>query len=92
MLAQSLGLTAVEFFPAATSGGPDTIRTLSPAFLGFQFVPAGGITIDTIRVYLDLPSVPCVSASWMVPPPLLRAKRFEEITVLCQEATDKVAA
>jgi len=50
--ALELGLTAVKFFPAATSGGAPAIKALAAPFGGLGFVPTGGIGPKNLHEYL----------------------------------------
>ncbi|WP_043502318.1 bifunctional 4-hydroxy-2-oxoglutarate aldolase/2-dehydro-3-deoxy-phosphogluconate aldolase [Georgenia sp. SUBG003] len=84
--ALELGLTAVKFFPAATSGGAAAIKALSAPFAGLRFVPTGGIGPDNLHEYLGVPSVAAVGGSWMVPGDAVRAGDFETVTRLTAEA------
>jgi 2-dehydro-3-deoxyphosphogluconate aldolase / (4S)-4-hydroxy-2-oxoglutarate aldolase len=65
--ALELGLTAVKFFPAGTSGGPAAIRALAAPFGGVRFVPTGGVGPADVRDYLAVDAVLAVGGSWMVP-------------------------
>ncbi|BAL89872.1 putative KDPG and KHG aldolase [Actinoplanes missouriensis 431] len=67
LAAADLGLDAVKFFPAATSGGAPAVAALAAVFAGMRFVPTGGITAANAGEYLALPSVLAVGGSWMVP-------------------------
>ncbi|MGY1632453.1 bifunctional 4-hydroxy-2-oxoglutarate aldolase/2-dehydro-3-deoxy-phosphogluconate aldolase [Geodermatophilus sp. SYSU D01186] len=65
--AVELGLTAVKFFPAGTSGGPAAIRALAAPFGGVRFVPTGGVGPADVGDYLAVDAVLAVGGSWMVP-------------------------
>ncbi|MEU8242523.1 bifunctional 4-hydroxy-2-oxoglutarate aldolase/2-dehydro-3-deoxy-phosphogluconate aldolase [Actinoplanes missouriensis] len=67
LAAADLGLDAVKFFPAATSGGAPAVAALAAVFADMRFVPTGGITAANAGEYLALPSVLAVGGSWMVP-------------------------
>jgi len=84
--ALELGLTAVKFFPAATSGGAPAIRALAAPFGGLGFVPTGGIGPKNLHEYLAIPAVLAVGGSWMVPRDLVAAEDFAQITTLTAEA------
>src|SRR5919206_2568213 len=71
--ALELGLTAVKFFPAGTSGGAAAIAALAAPFAGVGFVPTGGIGPATLHEYLALDAVRAVGGSWMVPRDRIRA-------------------
>lgn len=84
--AASLDVSAVKFFPAATSGGPAAIKALAGPFPDVRFVPTGGITLTNMAEYLSIPSVVAVGGAWMVPGSALRAGDFELVKKLVREA------
>lgn len=84
--ALELGLAAVKFFPAGTSGGAAAIKALAAPFGGLGFVPTGGIGPKNLHEYLDIPAVLAVGGSWMVPRELVAAEDFDQITTLTAEA------
>lgn len=89
--ALELGLSAVKFFPAATSGGPRAVAALSAPFAGVRFVPTGGIGPDNLREYLALPSVHAIGGSWMVPRQLMAAGAWDEVRSLVAAAAAAAA-
>ena len=84
--ALELGLSAVKFFPAGTSGGAAAIKALAAPFAGLGFVPTGGIGAHNLHEYLDVPAVLAVGGSWMVPRDVVAAGDFDRITALTAEA------
>lgn len=86
MRALGLGVDLMKFFPAEPSGGLPAIRALSAAFPGVRFVPTGGITAERAPAYLAHAAVAAVGGSWMVPPALLDAGRWDEVAALCASA------
>ena len=67
MRALDHGFTRLKFFPAVASGGIPALKGLSAVFGNITFCPTGGITADSARDWLALPSVVCVGGSWLVP-------------------------
>jgi 2-dehydro-3-deoxyphosphogluconate aldolase / (4S)-4-hydroxy-2-oxoglutarate aldolase len=86
------GVDVCKFFPAEALGGSATLRALSAVFRGVRFVPTGGIRLENMDAYLELPSVLAVGGSWMVAADLVRGGRFEEIARLAAEALRRAAA
>ncbi|NLF03595.1 MAG: bifunctional 4-hydroxy-2-oxoglutarate aldolase/2-dehydro-3-deoxy-phosphogluconate aldolase [Actinomycetales bacterium] len=84
--ALELGLTAVKFFPAGTSGGAAAIKALAAPFGGLGFVPTGGIGPGNLHEYLDISAVLAVGGSWMVPRDVVAAEDFAQITTLTAQA------
>jgi len=81
-----LGLEAVKFFPAATSGGPAAVAALAAPFADMRFVPTGGIDAGNVADYLALPAVLAVGGSWMVPRAAIRAGDFARVRELTSQA------
>lgn len=67
MRALDHGFTRLKFFPATASGGIPALKGHSAVFGNAIFCPTGGITAETARDWLALPSVACVGGSWLVP-------------------------
>lgn len=84
--ALELGLQAVKFFPAGTSGGAPAIAALAAPFAGVKFVPTGGVGPKNLSDYLAIPAVAAVGGSWMVPRATVRDNDFAEITRLTAHA------
>jgi 2-dehydro-3-deoxyphosphogluconate aldolase/(4S)-4-hydroxy-2-oxoglutarate aldolase len=84
--ALELGLTAVKFFPAGTSGGAAGIAALAAPFTGVRFVPTGGVGPANLADYLAIPAVAAVGGSWMVPRDRIRAGDWAGIRGLTADA------
>jgi 2-dehydro-3-deoxyphosphogluconate aldolase / (4S)-4-hydroxy-2-oxoglutarate aldolase len=89
--AVDLGLDAVKFFPAATSGGHRAVAALSAPFAGIRFVPTGGIGVAELPDYLAVPAVAAVGGSWMVPGAKIAAQRFDVVRDLVAQAVAQAA-
>ncbi|OKL47438.1 keto-deoxy-phosphogluconate aldolase [Boudabousia liubingyangii] len=92
MTVLSLGLKTVKFFPASTFGGAAAIKSLSAPFVGVNFMPTGGVSLNNMADYLSLSCIPAVGGSWMVPAAAVNAGEFEKIERLCSEAVAAAAA
>ena len=88
--ALALGLEAVKFFPAGTSGGPAAIKALAAPFPDLSFVPTGGVSAQNLADYLAVPAVKAVGGSWMVPRNLIQEQATDQITELVTEAVQLV--
>jgi len=88
MRARSLGLRAVKFFPAESSGGPAAIAALASVFPEMRFVPTGGIGSDRAADYAALRSVVAVGGSWMVPRSAIAAGDFATVERLSRQAVE----
>lgn len=81
-----MGLRLVKFFPAESAGGRATVKAFAAPFPTMRFIPTGGISVRELPDYLSMPSVAAVGGSWMVAPSLIKAGKFDEITMLTAEA------
>ena len=88
LAARDLGVEAVKFFPAETSGGAPAVAALAAVFGDMRFVPTGGITAAKAGDYLALPSVLAIGGSWMVP----RSADLDRIRDLIGGVRDVIAA
>jgi len=90
--ALELGCKLLKFFPAEAAGGIAMLKAMAGpyAHTGLRFLPTGGIAINNMRDYLNLPLVAAVGGSWMVDRALVAAGRWDEITRLTREAVAAV--
>lgn len=79
MRAMDLGLNAVKFFPAQSSGGVQRLKALAGPFPALRFMPTGGIGLANLREYLSLRSVMACGGSWMAPAEAIQARQFDLI-------------
>lgn len=79
----NLGYKNFKFFPAELAGGPVMLRTLSGLFPDLRFCPTGGIHAGNYKEYIQLPNVPCVGGSWVVPQEGIGSHNWSLITDLC---------
>jgi 2-dehydro-3-deoxyphosphogluconate aldolase/(4S)-4-hydroxy-2-oxoglutarate aldolase len=80
------GLGIVKFFPADAFGGIKTLKALAGPFGSIKFIPTGGITAQNLAEYIVFPKVFACGGSWMVKDELIKAKKFDEIKRLTEEA------
>ena len=80
-------ITCMKFFPAEAAGGVAMLKSLAAPLPQALFCPTGGITLAKAPAYLALPNVACVGGSWMLPPELLQAGRWQDIRALAHEAS-----
>jgi len=67
MAARDMKFTALKFFPASLSGGPNFLKAAGSVLPDIQFCPTGGISEATAPEYLALDNVPVVGGSWLTP-------------------------
>ena len=75
------GLAAMKFFPAVPAGGTTMLTALHAphAHLHPQFVPTGGVKLETIPDWLSLDHVLAVGGTWIANPQLLGGQDWESI-------------
>lgn len=90
MMALEYGAKAVKFFPGGEAGGLKMVKALRGPFPDLLFVPSGGVNAENLTEWISNPAIASVSGSWIIKRDLIKEHKFEEITRLSQEATDKV--
>lgn len=80
------GYRYAKFFPAEAAGGAPFLSSIASPLPQLKFCPTGGITPDIAPRYLKLPNVICVGGSWMLKPAMIKAKAWDDITGLAEEA------
>lgn len=94
-LALNHGVELVKFFPAEASGGPTMLKALLGPYPMLRIMPTGGISLDNIRSYLDIPQVLACGGSWMVDRAAIFERRWVDIEqqiVLTQKFVSKIEA
>lgn len=90
LLAQSMGLSTLKFFPAQTMGGPSALRAISGPFPDLRFIPTGGISLENLGDYLALPNVIACGGSWMVKRSMLEQRDFQGIQDAASQAIGSI--
>jgi 2-dehydro-3-deoxyphosphogluconate aldolase/(4S)-4-hydroxy-2-oxoglutarate aldolase len=85
-----MGLEILKFFPAETVGGLKAIRAMSDPFPQLRFIPTGGIRLENLAEYLEMPKIYAVGGSWMAKRQMIAEGRFEEITHMARQARQVV--
>lgn len=81
------GVTDMKFFPAEAAGGVRYLKSLAAPLPGARFCPTGGIGGPAAAApYLELPNVPCVGGTWMLPPDALHDGDWARVERLAREA------
>jgi 2-dehydro-3-deoxyphosphogluconate aldolase/(4S)-4-hydroxy-2-oxoglutarate aldolase len=86
MEAAAAGLNYVKFFPAEAYNAYNVIKALASPLPHIKFCPTGGITIENMAKYLELPNIFAVGLSSIVDAKLIAAGDFAEIRTRCEEA------
>ncbi len=83
----NLGYDMLKFFPAESSGGITSLKSVSAVLPNLSFCPTGGINISNASNYLALVNVACIGGSWVAPNDLILNKQWDKITELAREAS-----
>ena len=81
------GFRYQKFFPAASSGGFEKLRSLAEALPQITFCPTGGVTSENAKQYLKLPNIICVGGSWITPNALVSSGDWKKITQIARHAS-----
>lgn len=73
------GFGVLKFFPAEQFGGAATLKAYSAPLKAAKFCPTGGVTLEKIPQYLELPNVVAVGGTWVAPANLLIEGNFDKI-------------
>ena len=88
LAAREHGFELLKLFPAAQAGGVGMLKALAGPLAGMRFCPTGGIGLDNMAEYLNLPNVAMVGGSWITPLTLIEQGQWSRITALARQATD----
>ncbi|PCJ52007.1 MAG: 2-dehydro-3-deoxyphosphogluconate aldolase [Planctomycetota bacterium] len=83
--ALEFGLDILKFFPATAFDGLNVLPAFKGPFADTKFIPTGGITIENLPSYLELPNVFACGGSWLTPKKTLEANDAEHILKLVQQ-------
>ncbi|MGL4318522.1 MAG: bifunctional 4-hydroxy-2-oxoglutarate aldolase/2-dehydro-3-deoxy-phosphogluconate aldolase [Pseudomonas sp.] len=86
LLALEYGYRSLKLFPANGAASVKMLKSFKGPFTGIRFCPTGGITVDNLLSFLRLPNVACVGGTWIAPDNLIRARAWDQITLLASEA------
>jgi 2-dehydro-3-deoxyphosphogluconate aldolase / (4S)-4-hydroxy-2-oxoglutarate aldolase len=90
-MARALGISFLKLFPAEVVGGRGMLAAVAQAMPDFQFVPTGGVTLDSMPAYLALPNVVAVGGSWIANSKDITAKNWDAISANARAAVEKAA-
>lgn len=85
--AVSCGIDTVKVFPIEHIGGLGLIKSFAAVWPQMNFLPTGGISLDTAPSYLQHPSVIAVGGSWMIPSDALEREDWDAIALLARQAS-----
>lgn len=79
------GVPVIKFFPSEPYGGLTAIKFLAAPFQSVRFLPAGGVTRENYRAYLDCPAVFACAGGFMARDAQIKNGEWNEITAVCEE-------
>ena len=88
----ALGCKLLKFFPAGSAGGPKMLNALGGPYssLGVKFCPTGGVNLENMNDYLDLPIVSNIGGTWLATKQQISEKQWKLITLQVRAAMAKV--
>jgi 2-dehydro-3-deoxyphosphogluconate aldolase/(4S)-4-hydroxy-2-oxoglutarate aldolase len=91
MQAMESGFDTFKLFPANIAGGAAALKAFNGPFQDIKFCPTGGVNLDNINDYLQLPNVLCAGGTWLTPKEDIAGHNFGKITDLCKEVLEKIS-
>ncbi len=89
--AMEAGLSSLKFFPAENSGGLKSISLFGAIYQAVNFMPTGGINIETLLSYLSQKNVLCCGGTWLSPEQLMIDGKWDEIEARVLTAVKTIA-
>ncbi|MFT7561317.1 MAG: 2-dehydro-3-deoxyphosphogluconate aldolase/(4S)-4-hydroxy-2-oxoglutarate aldolase [Flavobacteriales bacterium] len=90
MTGMELGINCFKLFPAVAVGGLALLKSMGGPLPHISFCPTGGLTLDSFTDFLELPNVPCVGGTWLVPPAVVAEKNWSAITDITRKTLMKI--
>jgi 2-dehydro-3-deoxyphosphogluconate aldolase / (4S)-4-hydroxy-2-oxoglutarate aldolase len=90
-MARAESISFLKLFPAEVVGGRGMLSAVGAAMPDFDFVPTGGVTLETMESYLALKNVVAVGGSWIAPAKDIAAKNWAGIAANAKAAAAKAA-
>jgi 2-dehydro-3-deoxyphosphogluconate aldolase/(4S)-4-hydroxy-2-oxoglutarate aldolase len=85
------GADGIKVFPCSAVGGAKYIRALKGPFPHIEFVPTGGVNLETVTDFLAAGCCAVGVGSELVDTKLIGAGKFEELTERARQYRQKVA-
>ncbi|MCX8514649.1 MAG: bifunctional 4-hydroxy-2-oxoglutarate aldolase/2-dehydro-3-deoxy-phosphogluconate aldolase [Burkholderiales bacterium] len=85
--AYNLGFEYLKLFPAQSFNGIELLKSLSSPLPHIKFCPTGGINMNNIKQYLELPNVAAVGCSFIVSADVIKNSDYQQITKTCKTIT-----
>lgn len=88
--AVAMGLKILKFFPAESSGGVKTCKSLSAPYKMVRFVPTGGINLNNISDYLNCSCIFAIGGGWVCGNANIASENWDAITETAKESVKKL--
>jgi 2-dehydro-3-deoxyphosphogluconate aldolase/(4S)-4-hydroxy-2-oxoglutarate aldolase len=90
--AYELGCNVMKLYPAELSGGIEYLKNVSMpyAHLEIEYIPLGGLSLENLKSYLEIPYVLAVGGSWLATRKLVQEKAWDAISRNCEKACEVV--
>jgi len=84
----SRGCRVLKYFHAEGMGGPKYLKGINApyGFLGLKYIPLGGLNINNITSYLEMPEILALGGSWIAPRNLIQSGDWDTIARNASEA------
>jgi 2-dehydro-3-deoxyphosphogluconate aldolase/(4S)-4-hydroxy-2-oxoglutarate aldolase len=91
-MAYELDYRILKLFPSEQVGGMAFLKSLSGPYghLDMQFIPMGGVNLQNMGGFLQLPNVIAVGGSWLAAKDLIAAQKYSAITENVRQALQKI--
>lgn len=90
MTCKEYGLSTLKLFPASVFGGKELLKALYGPFKDIQFIPTGGITLENLQEYLNLPNVQSVAGSFVVNAKYVKNEEWDLLEQQIKEVSERV--
>ena len=92
--ALAAGYQYLKFFPAGAAGGTSYLKAVSGPYLssGVRFCATGGVNINNMTDYLELPIVQAVGGSWLATREQINNQCWGEVSNQVQNTMQQVSA
>ena len=77
--ALELGVEVLKFFPAEASGGINMLKSLVGPYGDISLMPTGGVNLNNLTEYLDIPQVMACGGTWIAPTRSISAHDWKSI-------------
>ncbi|WP_145077295.1 bifunctional 4-hydroxy-2-oxoglutarate aldolase/2-dehydro-3-deoxy-phosphogluconate aldolase [Poriferisphaera corsica] len=83
-----LGCKLMKYFPAESAGGIKMLKSIAGPYgeTGVKLCPTGGVSLENMMDYLEMPVVECVGGSWLATREQISGHEWDTITGQARKA------